>query len=227
MSEHVTEWLNALLDSELRGPRVRQVEDHLAGCAACRRELGDLQHLSQMLKEAAPAEGFQPADRFIADLTLMLPGREDNTPSHTGSQNIGWWLTPFGAAAVLAILQSGLAFSGLLSTARTAGMLDGAASWFSSAPPHSAWFSAALGLFGSHLGGNGITFLNLLESLVVLRSDLATELAWQAGFGLLYWTLLGLWWARLGHRVGGPPAWETSQFALKQPGQENPRARIT
>ena len=52
MIEHVSEWLNAFLDGELNGLRLRQVQDHLVSCAACRAELEELQRLSQMLKEA-------------------------------------------------------------------------------------------------------------------------------------------------------------------------------
>ena len=102
MTEHVTEWLNAFQDGELNGPRLRQVQDHLARCAACRAELKELQSLSQMLKEADPAVADQPADRFIAELTLMLPRRDGGTASLSERENIGWWLAPAGAVAAWA-----------------------------------------------------------------------------------------------------------------------------
>jgi anti-sigma factor RsiW len=76
MSEHATEWLNAFLDGELHEPHLRQVQDHLARCAACRAELEDLRGVSQILKEAASSEANQPSDRFIAELIRMLPPRE-------------------------------------------------------------------------------------------------------------------------------------------------------
>ena len=217
MTEHVTEWLSAFLDGELNGLRLRQVQDHLARCAACRAELKELQSLSLMLKQAEPAVAYQPVDRFIAELTLMLPRREGVPPSPNKWENIGWWLAPIGAVTAFVFLQVGPTFSALISTANAAGLLDGAASWFSNGPQHSAWFLASLGLFGSHLTGNGLTLLNVLDGLGVLRSDLSVQLAWQAGFGLLYWAGLIFWWTRL--------AGQTPTHSSEQPGQENPQVR--
>jgi len=214
MTEHVTDWLNAFLDGELNGLRLRQVQDHLARCAACRAELEQLQSLSQMLKEAAPAVAYQPADRFIAELTLMLPRRDGGNASLSERENIGWWLVPVGEVTAFVFLQVGLTFSALISTANAAGLLDGAASWFSNGPQHSAWFLASLGLFGSHLTGNGLTLLNVLDGLGVLRSELSVQLAWQAGAGLLYWAGLIFWWTRL---AGQRPTHSSEQL-----GQENP-----
>jgi hypothetical protein len=225
MSEHVTDWLNAFLDGELHELHLRQVQDHLAKCAACQAELKDLERLSQMIKKAAPAEADQPADRFIAELTLLLPRREDSTQSPSGSETIDWWLIPASAAAAWAFLQAELILSGLLSTARAAGLLDGAANLLSSGPQHTEWFTEALGLFGSHLGGNVLALLNVLDSLGVFRQDLTSQLAWQAGFGLLYWAGLIFWWTHRPRTAGQPSALQASVRSLNQPGQENPQAR--
>jgi Putative zinc-finger len=222
MTEHVTEWLNAFLDGELKGLRLGQVRDHLARCAPCRAELEQLQSLSQMLKEAAPAVADQPADRFIAELTLMLPRREGGTTSLSKRENIGRWLAPASVVAAWAFLQAVLTLGGLIDTARSTGLLDGAASWFSNGPQHSAWFLASLGLFGSHLTGNGLTLLSVLDGLGVLRSDLSVRLAWQAGIDLLYWAGLIFWWTRL---AGQPSSLQTLTHSLEQLGQENPRAQ--
>jgi anti-sigma factor RsiW len=215
MSEHMTEWLNAFLDGELRGPRLGQVQDHLAGCAICRAELDELRGLSRMLHEAPPVVADQPADRFIAELTLLLPRREESAPK-TG---IVWWLAPAGAVVVWVLLQAGLTIGGLISTAGGAGLLDGTSGWFASAPQHTAWFSAAVGLFGNQLGGTGLSLLEILDSLSVLRSDLGAQLGWQAGFALLYWAGLAFWWT---HRTG--LAGSSSALSFKQPGQDYPRA---
>ncbi len=222
MIEHVSEWLNAFLDGELNGLRLRQVQDHLVSCAACRAELEELQRLSQMLKEAPLAVANQPVDRFIAELTLRLPRREGSTFSLSKWENIGWWLAPAGAVTAFVFLQAGLTLSTLISTARAAGLLGGAASWFSNGPQHSAWFLASLGLFGSDLGGNGLSLLNVLDSLGVLRSNLSVQLAWQAGVGLLYWAGLIFWWTRL---AGQPSSLQAPTHSLEQPGQENPWVR--
>jgi Putative zinc-finger len=221
MSEHITEWLNALLDGELHGPRLRQVQDHLAGCALCRAELDDLSRLSQVLKAAAPAESDLPADRFIAELTLLLPRRDRSASPHRAPENIAWWLVPAGAVAVWALLQAGLSVGGLISTAGAAGLLDGAASWFSSAPHHTAWFSATMSLFGSQLGGNGLSLLDVLDNLSVLRSELTGRLASQAGFGLLYWAGLIFWLTLRTRAARQDPARKAPARSWEQPGQGN------
>ena len=48
MSNHVSEWLNAYLDGELKNGRLHQVEEHLATCEACQAELESLQGLSAL-----------------------------------------------------------------------------------------------------------------------------------------------------------------------------------
>ena len=39
MSNHIIEWLNAYVDGELKGMRLRQVDEHLTECEACQAEL--------------------------------------------------------------------------------------------------------------------------------------------------------------------------------------------
>ena len=58
MNEHVTPWLGAYHDGELRGRRLQQVETHLAHCAACRAELEELRALSALLQESPVPETF-------------------------------------------------------------------------------------------------------------------------------------------------------------------------
>ena len=51
MSNHITEWLSAYFDGELKGRQLQQVEEHLAECEACQAELESLHGLSVMLHE--------------------------------------------------------------------------------------------------------------------------------------------------------------------------------
>jgi anti-sigma factor RsiW len=48
MSTHVSEWLNAYHDGELRGNRLQYVETHLAECELCQAELESLDNLSDL-----------------------------------------------------------------------------------------------------------------------------------------------------------------------------------
>jgi len=64
MSNHVTEWLNAYLDGELKGKQHHQVEEHLVECDTCQAELESLQSLSALLQEVPEAE-FTSNEHFI------------------------------------------------------------------------------------------------------------------------------------------------------------------
>ncbi len=195
MTEHVTNWLNAYLDGELYGLRLRQVEDHLQKCAACRAELGDLQRLSKLLQETVPAENFTPTDRFVANLTLSLP-RRPVAPRSKKPAEIVWWLVPAGILGAMVFTQTVLSVSMLVASAKAAGLFGNMAAWLQGGPQHSEWFSAAMSLFGGSLSEGIRAFLGTLDGLNVFRMNFFAPLLWQAGIGMLYWIWLIVWWNR-------------------------------
>lgn len=75
MNPHVTEWLSAYHDGELRGERLGQVETHLAACAACRDELGALQRLSAVLRESPALLLEGSPQSFVGQVLAGLPAR--------------------------------------------------------------------------------------------------------------------------------------------------------
>lgn len=195
MIEHVTEWLSAYLDGELCGLRLRQVEAHLTECAACRSELIGLRNLSALLKGTVPVETFMPTERFVTNLTLNLL-RHPEARQRRSATEIVWWLVPAGILGAWVFIQTVLAVSTLVSTASLTGLFGNAAAWLQGGPQHTEWFSATLNLFGSNLSGNARTLLNVLDDLSIFRLSFTTQLAWQAGIGLLYWIWLAVWWTR-------------------------------
>lgn len=73
MSDSMTEWIAAYLDDELSSERRAWVEDHLAVCADCRRELEDLRALSDLLR-LGPAPVSRLSDEvFTAQVLRRLP----------------------------------------------------------------------------------------------------------------------------------------------------------
>ena len=195
MIEHVTDLLGAYLDGELHGLRLRQVEDHLAKCAACRKELAELRSLSTLLQESLPTEAFTPTDRFVANLTLTLPRRPVTTPIRKPLEFI-WWLVPVGVLGAWVFLQTVFTVSTLVSTADLTGLFGNAAAWLQSGPLNTLWFSASMGLFGNQIQGSGRTTLDLLNNVSIFGSSIAMQLILQAGIALVYWVWLGLWWNR-------------------------------
>ena len=71
MSNHVTQWLSAYHDGELKGRQLQQVEEHLAECEACQAELDVLQGLSQLLQEV-PVGEFIPNERLVSQVNLRI-----------------------------------------------------------------------------------------------------------------------------------------------------------
>src|SRR5688572_12170796 len=92
MSEHMTDWLGAYMDGELKGARLRQVETHLMECAQCSSELESLNGLSALL-HAAPSPEFTSPERFASQVGLHLP-RELPKASKRSVLEIGWWMIP-------------------------------------------------------------------------------------------------------------------------------------
>ena len=204
MIEHVTDLLGAYLDGELHGLRLRQVEDHLAKCAACRKELAELRGLSTLLQESLPAEAFTPTDRFVANLSLRLnaqdyalnlPRRPETSPRLKPLGFI-WWLVPAGVLGAWIFLQTVITVSTLVSTADLTGLFGNATAWLQNGSLNSLWFSASMGLFGSQIHGSGRIMLDLLNDFSVFRSSITMQLVWQAGIALVYWVWLGIWWNR-------------------------------
>lgn len=96
MNGHVSEWLAAYYDGELRGSRQQQVEEHLGTCPQCRAELEALRKLSFLLQEAPAAESELTAQRFRAQVMLRLPPTIQR-PGWQRTLKVGWQLAPFGA----------------------------------------------------------------------------------------------------------------------------------
>jgi predicted anti-sigma-YlaC factor YlaD len=204
MIEHVTEWLNAYLDGELSGLRLRQVEGHLTQCAACRHELDELRGLSALLKETPPPAEFMPTERFAANLAMRLPRRPE-APRSPKAAGFVWWLAPAGTLVAWVLVQIFLGVSTLVSAAGQFGLLGNATAFLQGAPQHSEWFTLSQGLFGADLGETSRLTLQVLDQANVFGSDLLLQLALQALIALAYWAGLGAWLLYRRRRLGGAP----------------------
>jgi anti-sigma factor RsiW len=130
MSEHVTDWIGAYHDGELRGARLRQVESHLRDCAACQAELDALSALSTLLQEESAMPPGTAPERFVAQVRLRT--RPQAPPGLTRARKAGWLLLS-GALGLWVFLQAILILSRLALLASSLfGGLPGAQSfeWF-------------------------------------------------------------------------------------------------
>src|SRR5678815_4630404 len=122
MSNHVTEWLNAYLDGELKGNRLQHVQEHLAECTTCQDELDTLQSLSGLL-QTVPAPEFPSPERFVTQVNLLLPQKRITTPG-TRLFEVGWWLIPVGLLAVWVFISTAALLGDAMSAAKNFGLLD-------------------------------------------------------------------------------------------------------
>ncbi len=190
MSEHVTEWLNAYLDGELRGRRLHHVQQHIAECQSCRAELESLQKISKLLHEV-PAPEFPSTEKFTAQLNLRLP-RKSSQPIKRKVQEVGWWMIPVSLFFVWVFITTATLVRGVVSTASEVGLLKGAPTWLADGTSSGAIWSDRLGEFGM-LSGNSLKWAQEAESFT--RNTLPLVI-WQVAIALLYVSWIVLWWAR-------------------------------
>lgn len=194
MSEHVTEWLNAHLDGELRGRKLQRVQEHLAGCDACRAELESLQGLSAMLQEA-PAAEFASQERFVTQVNLLLPQKRTAAPRRQ-LREIGWWMIPVGLLMAWIFVSTAILISDMVTAAHNFGLLDDVTTaLFASSSDHAVWTST-LGRFGLLEGES----LGLAEATEGFARNVIPQFIWQGSIALLYLSWIALWWARQRHR---------------------------
>jgi len=191
MHEEMRTLLNAYLDSELQGQRLREMETHLASCAICQKELEELRLVSERLQADTALEA-PSAERFISQLNLSLPRRpqEDRPPKPV---SVVWWLVPAGLLVLLVFIQTVYTLTDVVTAANLTGLLGSASRWVGSGE-ESHWLSAATTLFGGQILAQPI--LSLLNNVSVAIAGLFIGFLWQAGIVLLYWAWLCFWWLR-------------------------------
>ena len=201
MPEHISEWLGAYLDGELHGSRLQQVEQHLAECPHCLAELEEMQALSSLLHETAPAGDFLPTERFVANLTLNLPRQPERTQPRKFLE-IGWWLTPVGLLGTWLFIQITSALSDVALFAADAGLLGSNLAWLRGNPPQMGWFVAVMNLFGNQVGLVGQVALSELHEIHLFVTKAAGSLLPQLILAVLYLGWLTTWWLRHQRNLG-------------------------
>jgi anti-sigma factor RsiW len=199
MREHATHLLGAYVDGELRGSRLRWVESHLEKCAACQKEVDELLALRQVLLESPAMETVTSPDRFVAQVGLKLPRRQEQPPAQK-ALDLSWRMVPAGLLLSWAFLQAVFLTAGLVQAAVRLG------------------FGGEVGalLFPAEAGGLSLPEVahlsqaSLAEAVQILidavRSSGATAwllllyVTFTAVIGLLYWSWLASWWALRRHR---------------------------
>ena len=198
MNEHVTAWLEAYHDGELRGRRLRKVEAHLESCAACRRELEGLERLATALRSVPAAEGLASPDRFVYEVGLRLPRRPEQ-PVWQRALNVGWRLAPLGLLGAWAFVQTVLVVAGVLSAAVRVGLGGDCAASLFGVSQGVAVEPGLPGLSGAGVNDLAPVALKVLRSGGPLGWGPIVTVALLILIGVLYWSWLASWWARRRH----------------------------
>ena len=207
MPDHVTEWLGAFHDGELRGARLRQTEQHLAGCATCQAELDEIRDLSTMLQDTASKGDFLTTEQFVANLALSMP-RQSELSQSRNALKIGWWLIPVGLLGIWLFIDITFLLSPVVKLSVESGLLGDASAWLQGNPAQMRWFAAAMNLFGNQLGAPGRETLSALHDASLFIAQMAGRLIPQAILAVSYLGWLLSWWLRQQH----PTSQSTGDF---------------
>jgi anti-sigma factor RsiW len=198
MSEHMTNWLGAYRDGELKGRQLHQVEEHLAECEACQSELDSLQGLSSLLQEV-PAPQFIANERFVAQVNLQLPQRRVSKTTSRTIFDAGWWMIPAGLLMAWVFISTTTIVGDMVTAVNNLGLLDKTTASFVSSPVEATdWFSV-LGQVGV-LNGDSLQWAERSGSFT---RNVLPQFVWQVSIAILYLAWIAIWWARHMRQVNG------------------------
>jgi anti-sigma factor RsiW len=185
MNEHISQWLNAYHDGELRPRRRALVEAHLEACPQCQAELDELQALSALLnEEPLPAVRTTP-EQFAAQVALRLPRQEPRRQNGTNFRWL-WYAVPISILVAFGFLRTITTVSELLLWVERLGINPDTVSWVLPDPILAA--DTAPGLVSQFSGW-------ILWWNNPFRSPLALSLLIPAALAIGYLAWMMLWWA--------------------------------
>ena len=109
MTNHVQTLLGAYVLGALEPAEVREVEEHLPGCADCRQELAELGEMKLILGEVPP-EAFldgPPADGDLLLQRTLRAGRDLDDPGVPASRRPRWGMAAASVAVIVAAALGG------------------------------------------------------------------------------------------------------------------------
>ena len=188
--QHVKQWLDKYLDSELAPVQRATVEAHLEQCPDCQGRLNQRRSLTMLLQEALPAAGLKPAGQFVAEVALQLKPAAAHRPA---ALPWSWQAVPLALLLAWTFLQTISVMSSLL--AAIPGAEQTAQSSVQELPAvlGSAQAGALAALVSSDLADLGI---DLVALFAPVSWGWLANLAALALIGLLYASWLAGWWAR-------------------------------
>jgi len=199
VNKHLATRLQAYHDGELHGRRLRQVEQHLSQCVACRIELETLQRLSSLLQRSPEAKSLTPPEQFVAQVGLKLP-RHQKQPAWQRSLRIAWLMIPLGLLGVLAFVQTVFIVSRVILNIL---QLESGQNMMTGILPLSqqnAWQAGIYSMSEASLSSMFTTMLQWVQGGGPLGWGLMLSYGLLVVIGLLYWSWLAGWWIHRKHQ---------------------------
>ena len=185
MSDHMTEWLNAYLDGELKGDQFQRLRQHLLECEQCRAELASLENLSKAM-HMVPTPQFTPPERFAAQVGLRL-AHKPTRATKSRVMEIGWWMIPVGLLVIWVLIGVSSWVADLVIAANSFGLLSGVPAWFIQGSTGAYWANT-LAQFGL-LSGTGFKWTAVTEGF-------ARQFALHISIAVVYLGWIVVWWTR-------------------------------
>ena len=199
MKDHASHWLGAYLDGELRGLRLRWVESHVEECAACQSELDALLTLRALLLESPAVETITRPDRFVAQVALKLPRRQERPPAQRALE-MSWKMVPVGLLLVLAFVQTVFIVAGVLQVALSLGLGGDVAAVVLPSSAGGVSFPDVFALSQASLSDAFQMTIGLVRSGAALAWLPVLNVLVLVVIGMLYWSWLASWWVRRRHQ---------------------------
>ena len=195
MTEHVTQWLEAYYDGELKGRRARLVEAHLETCAECLAEFESLGSLSALLQEAPEPANLTPPEVFAAQVGLRLPRKPQQTTWQKALRT-GWQWIPAGILGAWIFVQATFLVSGLLTWILRLAPQDGPFAALLSSGTQAASIFEMNDLSGAGFSEIGRFGLDILRAGGPLGWGITLNLGLTLLFSLLFLSWLASWWVQ-------------------------------
>ncbi|MBN1535836.1 MAG: zf-HC2 domain-containing protein [Anaerolineales bacterium] len=106
MSDHIGSLLDAYLDHELSPVRMRAIEDHVADCEFCQKEIEQRRKLIVLLKDAPPVPAVHSKDQFAAIIQSQLMPRPAKPWTYQGVLRLGWQAVPVALLFTIIFIQT-------------------------------------------------------------------------------------------------------------------------
>ncbi len=187
MNGHVTPWIQAYHDGQLRGVQRERVSAHLESCAVCQKELKQMLVLSDLLREYSAPQPISTPAAFMTRMMRRLPAPVP-LPRWRARWEAAWQALPLMLMAGWILAQTVLAAGNL-------SLLGGYATALANGAPFEIPFASGLpGVLRLDLVWPILAGAPWLGPTTQMFLWITTSALLTLFFGILVWGWIASWW---------------------------------